>query len=161
MGILFSDTTGDGTAFTETSVFLRSGSIDATSISVRVDTLKKEAFKNFKIGAWMSSLDVINPAPRMYVDNDCDLLMQDIALNGDQFKYGLYGDDIDPETTVVSAYGKTAAVSAVNFNVNKAECAHNGIKTKLLSFVGGHFDLCLKCQATLLKSDHEADATVP
>ncbi|MBR2414476.1 MAG: hypothetical protein IKB13_08245 [Clostridia bacterium] len=160
-GIVFADTTDDKTAFVDSSVFLRSGSINATGVSVRVDYLKKDAFKNFKIGAWMSSLDVTNPAPRMYIDNDCDLLMQDIALNGGQFKYGLYGDDIAPETTVVSAYGKTAAVSAVNFNVNKAECAHNGIKTKLLSFVGGHFDLCLKCQATLLKSGHEADATVP
>lgn len=162
MGILFSDTTDDGTAFTETSVFLRSGSIDATGISVRVDTLKTEAFKNFKIGAWMSSLDVTLSAPRMYVDSTCDLLMQDIALNGGQFGYQLYTyTDIDPETTVVSAYDKTTDGSAVNFNVNKAECAHNGITTKLLSFVGGHFDLCLKCQATLLKSGHEADATVP
>ena len=160
-GIVFADTTDDKTAFVDSSVFLRSGSINATGVSVRVDYLKKDAFKNFKIGAWMSSLDVTNPAPRMYIDNDCDLLMQDIALNGGQFKYGLYGDDIAPETTVVNAYGKTTDGSAVNFNVNKAECAHNGIKTKLLSFVGGHFDLCLKCQATLLKSGHEADATVP
>ncbi len=160
-GIVFWDTTADKTAFVDSSVFLRSGSINATGVSVRADYLKKDAFKNFKIGAWMSSLDVTNPAPRMYIDNDCDLLMQDIALNGGQFKYGLYGDDIAPETTVVSAYGKTTDGSAVNFNVNEAECAHNGIKTKLLSFVGGHFDLCLKCQATLLKSGHEADATVP
>ena len=161
-GIVFADTTDDKTAFVDSSVFLRSGSINATGVSVRVDYLKKDAFKNFKIGAWMSSLDVTNPAPRMYIDNDCDLLMQDIALNGGQFGYQLYTyTDIDPETTVVSAYGKTTDGSAVNFNVNKAECAHNGITTKLLSFVGGHFDRCLKCQATLLESGHEADATVP
>ena len=156
-GIFFWGDPRDPDTFVNTSVFLRSGVISAHGNSVRADELSTSSFKEFKLATRLTAYGSDSNADRLYVDYSTDMTLADLSLTEGTF--------------VAAGENLSASASVTKLMVNDckdvyfypaATCTHSSSENiPVLSYAGGHFDLCLKCQATLLKSDHEADATVP
>ncbi len=152
-GIFFWGDPRDPDTFVNTSVFLRSGVISAHGNSVRADELSTSSFKEFKLATRLTAYGSDSNADRLYVDYGTDMTLADLSLTEGTF--------------VAAGENLSASASVTKLMVNDckdvyfypaATCTHSSSENiPVLSYAGGHMDLC-SCKTAYVTSSHNAGA---